>query len=138
MTEKTNYVFPAEAVSWSAVRAAGPGGQNVNKVASAVQLRLDLSRACLPVRMLERFKTLFAGRLTADGVLVIRAQTERSQGANLRLARQRLEAMLDAAAVIPSIRRATRPTRASVKRRLEAKAARSAVKKSRSAAASWE
>ena len=94
-----DYTVAAEAVTWEAVRATGPGGQNVNKVASAVQLRFALFRAGLPPRMTERFTALFAARLTAEGELVLRAQTERTQGANLRLAKMRLKAMLDAAAV---------------------------------------
>ncbi len=114
-----DYTVAAEAVTWEAVRATGPGGQNVNKVASAVQLRFALFRAGLPQR------------LTAEGELVLRAQTERTQGANLRLAKMRLKAMLDAAAVVPKVRRATRPTRASKERRLKAKAVRSVVKRLR-------
>ena len=122
-----DYTVAAEAVTWEAVRATGPGGQNVNKVASAVQLRFALFRAGLPPRM----TTLFAARLTAEGELVLRAQTERTQGANLRLAKMRLKAMLDAAAAVPKVRRATRPTRASKERRLKAKAVRSVVKRLR-------
>ena len=133
MTNKINYAYPVEAIFWEAVRASGPGGQNVNKVASAVQLRFNFVAAGLPERMAERFVTLFGSRLTADGVLVLRSQTERTQAANLRLAKMRLKAMLDAAAEIAAVRRATRPTRSSVERRLKAKAARSAVKKNRSA-----
>ena len=131
MREKIDYTVAAEAVTWEAVRASGPGGQNVNKVATAVQLRFALFRAELPRRMTERFAALFAARLTAEGELVLRAQTERTQGANLRLAKMRLKAMLDAAAAEPKVRRATRPTRASKERRLKAKAVRSAVKRLR-------
>ena len=131
MREKIDYIVAAEAVTWEAVRASGPGGQNVNKVATAVQLRFALFRAELPPRMTERFASLFAARLTVEGELLIRAQTERTQGANLRLAKMRLKAMLDAAAAEPKVRRATRPTRASKERRLKAKAVRSAVKRLR-------
>ena len=128
MEDKIDYTVAAEAVTWEAVRATGPGGQNVNKVASAVQLRFALFRAGLPQRMTERFTALFAARLTVEGELILRSQTERTQGANLRLAKMRLKAMLDAAAVVPKVRRATR---ASKERRLKAKAVRSVVKRLR-------
>ena len=131
MEDKINYTVAAEAVTWEAVRATGPGGQNVNKVATAVQLRFALFRAGLPQRMTERFTALFAARLTVEGELILRSQTERTQGANLRLAKMRLKAMLDAAAAVPKVRRATRPTRASKERRLKAKAVRSVVKRLR-------
>ena len=131
MEDKMDYTVAAEAVTWEAVRATGPGGQNVNKVASAVQLRFALFRAGLPQRMTERFTALFAARLTVEGELILRSQTERTQGANLRLAKMRLKAMLDAAAAVPKVRRATRPTRASKERRLKAKAVRSVVKRLR-------
>ncbi len=125
--------FSEESVTWEAVRASGPGGQNVNKVATAVQLRFVLAKAGLPAKTVERFASLFGARLTAEGELILRAQTERTQGANLRLARERLAAMVVAASAEPKVRRATKPTRASKERRLRTKAVRSAVKRLRSA-----
>ena len=125
--------FSKESVTWEAVRASGPGGQNVNKVATAVQLRFVPSKVGLSAKALERFASLFGARMTAEGELILRAQTERTQGANLRLVRERLRAMIAAASVEPKVRRATKPTRASKERRLRAKAVRSAVKRLRSA-----
>lgn len=124
--------FSEESVTWEAVRASGPGGQNVNKVATAVQLRFVLAKAGLPSKAAERFASLFGARMTGEGELILRAQTERTQGANLRLVRERLCAMIAAASVEPKVRRATKPTRASKERRLRAKAVRSAVKRLRS------
>jgi len=103
------------------VQSAGPGGQNVNKVATAVELRFDTRRAALPVMLYQRLLKLAGRRLSADGVLVIQAQRYRSQARNRDDARQRLLELLRAAATAPKPRRATRPTRASVRRRLEDK-----------------
>lgn len=103
------------------VQSAGPGGQNVNKVATAVELRFDTRRAALPVMLYQRLLKLAGRRLSADGVLVIQAQRYRSQARNRDDARQRLLELLRTAAAAPKPRRATRPTRASVRRRLEDK-----------------
>jgi ribosome-associated protein len=103
------------------VQSAGPGGQNVNKVATAVELRFDTRRAALPAMLYQRLLKLAGRRLSADGVLVIQAQRYRSQARNREDARQRLLELLRAAATAPKTRRATRPTRASVRRRLEDK-----------------
>jgi len=114
------------------VRAAGPGGQNVNKVASAVELRFDVagSRA-LPEPLRERLLARRDRRLTDDGVLVIQANRFRDQSKNRDDARARLADIVRAAQVVPKRRIATRPTRASKERRIEAKKSRSSVKRNR-------
>ncbi len=114
------------------ITASGPGGQNVNKVATAVQLRFDVARSpSLPDDVRQRLTALAGNQLTKDGVLVILARQYRSQVQNREDARARLVDMIRQAAVPPVRRRATRPTRASKQRRREAKSARAAVKRTR-------
>ena len=118
----------------SFIRASGPGGQNVNKVASAVQLRFDVRRSpSLPTPVRERLERLGGHRLTQDGVLVITAQRFRSQERNRQDALDRLVALIRRAATPPRPRRPTRPTAAARERRLAGKARRSRLKRERAA-----
>ena len=114
--------IPDRELSFSFVRSAGPGGQNVNKVASAAQLRFDLAgSAVLDEAVKQRLRALAGHRLTADGAVLIIARNHRTQEGNRREALTRLDALLAAALIEPKLRRATRPTRASQVRRVESK-----------------
>jgi ribosome-associated protein len=114
--------LPARDLSWKAVRASGPGGQNVNKVASKVELRFDLAgSSALDWAVKGRLRSLAAGRLDADGALVIVSQATRSQEQNLEDARQRLAELVSRALIAPKRRRPTKPSRSAVARRLEGK-----------------
>jgi ribosome-associated protein len=114
--------IPESDVSFSYLRSSGPGGQNVNKVATAVQLRFDLANtALLDAAGKARLRKLAGRRLNADGSVLITARTQRSQDQNRRDALARLAELIDSARVAPKLRRATRPTRASQTRRLDGK-----------------
>jgi ribosome-associated protein len=123
--------IPDEAISLQFIRAGGPGGQNVNKVATAVQLRVDLDRAGLPTGVRQRLEALVPGQITQDGELIIAAQRFRSQLRNREDAMQRLEDLLTRARRIPKRRVATRPSVTEKRKRQEHKKQRGTLKKLR-------
>ena len=122
----------------SFMRASGPGGQNVNTVSTAVELRYDLGQALLPEDMKQRARVLAGRQLTLDGILVITAQEHRSQERNRDTAISKLVTLLRKAAVRPKRRIATRPTKGSKQRRLDSKAKNAETKKMRSGRPSVE
>lgn len=125
-------IIPESELDFRFFRAGGPGGQNVNKVATAVQMRFDARHSpSLTEAVKERLMRLAGQRLTQDGVIVITAVRFRTQERNRADAMARLQALVDKASVAPVKRIATRPTRASKERRLQAKAGRSSIKAGR-------
>jgi len=124
--------IPDEEFEWKFIRSSGPGGQNVNKVASAVQLRFLLPRnVSLPVAARNRLRRLAGQRLIDDGSILISARSERSQEQNRRDALERLAELIRAALIEPKIRKKTRPTLGSKERRIESKKRRGTTKQGR-------
>ena len=125
--------FPVDEreVEFSAIRAQGAGGQNVNKVSSAIHLRFDIMASSLPEVIRERLMCLNDGRITQEGVFVLKAQQHRTQEMNRADALARLQEVIDGVSVPPKARRATKPTYGSKQRRLAGKSQRSDIKSSR-------
>ena len=130
-------IIPDEELEWKFIRSSGPGGQNVNKVASAVQLRFLLPRnTSIAAPAKHRLRRMAGQRLVDDGSILIAARDERSREQNRRAALGRLADLVRAALIEPKIRKKTRPTKASKERRIEAKKRRSSAKRSRGGG--WE
>lgn len=126
-----NVAIPDREIEISAIRAQGAGGQNVNKVSSAIHLRFDIGASSIPGLYKERLLKLSDQRITRDGVIIIKAQQHRSQEMNREDALRRLQEIVRSVAVSPKKRKPTKPTRSSQTKRLDSKTRRGAVKLAR-------
>lgn len=125
------FVLPEDAIEERFLAATGPGGQNVNKVATAVQMRVDVYALGLPPAVFQRLKVLAGSKWNADGSILVTARSHRTREANREDARTRVAALIEKAFVRPERRVKTKPTKASKERRLTAKSTRSSVKAGR-------
>jgi ribosome-associated protein len=128
VTHKIPFTLREEEIEFSAIRAQGAGGQNVNKVSNAIQLRFDVRASTLPDPIKAKLLALRDQRVSTDGVIVIKAQQSRSLERNRADALARLHELVAAAAIVPRLRRATKPTRSSQRKRVESKVRRGQVK----------
>ena len=128
MTHKIPFTLREEEIEFSAIRAQGAGGQNVNKVSNAIQLRFDVRASTLPDPIKAKLLALRDQRVSTDGVIVIKAQQSRSLERNRSEALARLHELVAAAAIVPRVRRATKPTRSSQRKRVESKVRRGQIK----------
>lgn len=132
MLEISNTVtIPDAEIEINAVRSQGPGGQNVNKVSTAIHLRFDINASCLPDFYKEKLLEMRDHRITKDGIINIKSQESRSQEENKEAALQRLKELIQSAAIVQKKRKATKPTKNSQKRRMDSKTKHAKTKKMR-------